>query len=117
MATHAGDAVDHRRIARVVEVAHDVDRTFIQLLALGGVQVIGLETVGQAEDGLAAVVIEAVGAARSEWEFEQALLAAASGEVIRGPEVAVLRGMALDQAVMRAHARLLEAGALCGKAL
>ena len=60
---------------------------------------------------------EAVGTTRANREFKETLLSSVSPEVVRGPEVAVVRGMALDQSVVRAYPGLLEAGALRHKAL
>jgi len=84
--------------------------------ALVIVEVIGLEAVGQAVDRFAAVVLKADGAggrqlARSHRVLEQILHTAAAAEVIRGPEIAAARFVALDQPVVFAHARFLKAGA------
>src|SRR5262249_20153750 len=105
MAAHAGNAVGHGQVlAR--RILHDVGRTRRQGSARGRVQVVGLEPVRQAEDGLTTVMREAVVAARAERMLEQALLSLVAGEVVRGPEVAVARGMTLDQPVVAADARL-----------
>ena len=74
MAAHAGDAVGDREI--LADVAHDLGRALVEPLAVGRVQVIGLEAVRQAEDGLAAVMLEAVVAVRAERMLEEALLPA-----------------------------------------
>ena len=94
------------------QVAHDRGRALVELLAVGRVQVIGLEAVRQAEDGLAAVMLEAVLALRAKRMLEQALLAAIAGEVVRGPEIARTRRMPLDHAVVLADAGQLEARTL-----
>ena len=49
--------------------------------------------------------------ARTEREGEQALAVAVAGEVVGGPEIAGRDVVALDQAVVARHARVLEAGA------
>jgi hypothetical protein len=73
VAPHAGDTVGHRAVELTV-VEHDFRRPLVETLAGGFVQVIGLESVRQAEDGLAAVMLEGVGAIRAKRVHEEALL-------------------------------------------
>ena len=87
VAAHAGDAVGDREVLGAL-VLHDVGRSRIEGLSVRRVQVIGLEAVRQAEDGLATVMLEGVLALRAERVLVQALPALVAGEVIRGPEIA-----------------------------
>ena len=75
VAAHAGDAVGHRAVELAV-VEHDLGRSLVEPVALGLVQVIGLEAVRQAEDRLAAVMMEGIWAIWAKRVDEQALLRA-----------------------------------------
>jgi hypothetical protein len=116
MTAEAGDGVGHRAIELAV-VEHNLSRPLVEADALGRVQIIGLEAVRQAEDGLAAVMLEGIGPVRTKRVDEQALLRLVALEVVRGPEIAGADAMAFDQPVVPGDARLLEAGALDQKLL
>src|SRR6202022_3034888 len=83
MASHTGDAIGDRQVlAR--QVANNVRRTLVERDALVVVEVVGLEAVRQAEDRLAAVVVEA-GLARSEGELEQIRVILVAPETMGAP--------------------------------
>ena len=103
MAAHAGDAVGHRAVELTV-VEHDLGRALVQAGARRGIQIIGLEAVRQAEDGLAAVMLEGISAVRTKRVHEQALLRPVALEVVRRPEIAGGDRVTLDQAIMLGHA-------------
>ena len=103
MTAHARDAVGDRLVlaARILD---DRNGPLCQRAAVRVVQEIGLESVRQAEDRLAAAVFEPELAVRAERKFEQTLPATIAGEIVTGPEVARGAGVALDQAIVAADA-------------
>ena len=111
MAAHAGDAVGHRAVELTV-VEHNLGRALVEAGARRGIQIVGLEAVRQAENGLAAVMLEGISTVRTKRVNEQALLRPVALEVVRRPEIAGGDRVALDQAIMLGHARVLEARAL-----
>src|SRR3990172_2527834 len=111
VAAHAGNTIGHRAIELAV-VEYDLGRALVDPVALGRIQIIGLEAIRQAEDGLPAVMLEGALAVRAKRVDEQALLRLVALEIVRRPEIAGRDRMPLDQAIMLGDARVLEAGAL-----
>lgn len=127
MAGHAGDAIDDDAVG-AAGVVDDVSGGMVEAFAFCIGEEVGLQTVGQIEDDLTAVVLELVaavgseagadGAERGSKEVAAGLILSLGVEVVALPiRSAISLGVALDHTVALGDAALLKAGAQGATAL